>query len=253
MMKALVVALACATATPAFAANVCTGLEKETILRHFFGQSVDLKAKDTKTLARQFRDQTIKAYPDPDAIAAAHITIPKLMQIRGVTTQMGFYPGAYRYDVKNEGGVAVIEVRVQLKDGTPAEHAYIANRVQGAEDIWNASKPKMGFPYKFRFRLVDTQAEALYRVHVKPNTRGPYFKNWDSTTWWTPRTQAHELGHMMGLADEYEGISGSTKNCSPYSLWCDDEGGQIEPYHYYMVLRRVVMQASGCKAKGDDD
>lgn len=249
-MKTLLGALALVTALPALGANVCTGQDKATILRHFFGSSVDLDSKQTKTLARQFRDETMKLYPDPDEIARARVSLPKLMKIRGVQTQMGFYPGAYRYDVKNEGGVAVIEVRVQLKDATPDEAAFIASRLQGAEDIWNMSRPRMGFEYRFRFKLVDSKDDAHYRVHVKANTRGPYFKNWDSHSWWTTGTQAHEMGHMLGLSDEYEGISGSMKNCSTLSMWCNDEG-VIEPIHYYIVLRRIVMQAEGCKFKSE--
>ena len=239
---------------PAFSTALCESQDKASVLRHFYGAGIDLKSKQTKTLSRQFRDESMKAYPSPLEIASARVTIPKLMKIRGSQTQMGFYPGAYRYDVINEGGVAVVEVRVQLKDGTSYDKATIASRLQGAENIWNMTRPQMGFAYRFRFKLVDTKDEAHYRVHVKKNTRGPYFKNWDSDSWWTAGTQAHEMGHMMGLSDEYEGISGSMKNCSHVSMWCND-AGYIEPYHYYFVLRRIVMQAEGCKtkvAKNDD-
>lgn len=256
MMKSLLVlttiAASIAFSVPAIAANVCVSQDKDTILRHFLGSNLDLKANSTKTLARQFRDNTFKAFPSPDDIASAQITIPKLMKIRGVQTQFGLYPGAYRYDVLNENGVAVIEVRVQLKNATASDRSLIASRLQGAENIWNMTRPRMAFEFKFRFKLVDSKDDAHYHVNAKRNTRGPYFKNWDTDSWWTAATQAHEMGHMMGLSDEYGRLSGSQKDCSLNSLWCNEGAGYVDQYHYYFVLRRVVMQASGCKIKSED-
>ncbi len=226
---------------------ICQGVEQDTVMKHFFGADVDLSSPITKTLTRQFRDQTNKSFPDPALIQTAKIQIPALLEIRGATLQMGFYPGAYRYDVKNENGVAVIEVRTQLKDGTQAEHAAIRLRLQQAENIWNAGRPQYGFRYKFRFLIADSKDEALFHVHVKANTHGPYFKNWDTGSLWTATSQAHEIGHMLGLTDEYE-IFGKD-HCTRQSLWCSCFHGQILPFDYYFILRRVVMQASGCEVK----
>lgn len=58
---------------------------------------------------------------------------------------------------------------------------------------------------------------------------------------------AHELGHMMGLDDEYNQLRNTTHmgnpgvdrdECNALSIMCSDTYGDPQSYHYYVLQRR---------------
>jgi hypothetical protein len=96
------------------------------------------------------------------------------------------------------------------------------------------------------------------------DARTPFDVTWGAE--WSWHLLAHEIGHMMGLDDEYGQIDKTLGHaigaddawdkdpvvkvrwfaCDPHSLMCDSKGEQSTPqrYHYYVILRRRYCRAS---------
>ena len=95
------------------------------------------------------------------------------------------------------------------------------------------------FSYRFQFEVVEKREEAHYSVNVLDQTRGPYDQNWARN--WSATTVAHELGHMLGIADEYQTLT-SYQDCLKTSLMCSSANGSLMSHHYYFILRRLVFR-----------
>lgn len=176
------------------------------------------------------------AFPHPDAIIASALKNTGLY--RGSITYVGVWPMKYSYDVlEGENNKRIIRVKVHFKNPRGDDLQQFHDKIKAAEAIWNASRPQLDFVYKFYFEVVKTAKEAHYSLNIKDTTRGPYSVNWGRS--WGARTIAHELGHMMGLGDEYETLSGKI-DCIRDSLMCESGRGALMPHHYYFVLRRFI-------------
>jgi hypothetical protein len=104
-----------------------------------------------------------------------------------------------------------------------------------------------------------------FDVKLTPgDARTPFDVTWGAE--WSWHLLAHEIGHMMGLDDEYgqikktvghavgadvawdvdPGVKVEWFGCDPHSLMCDSKGEQSTPqrYHYYVILRRRYCKAS---------
>jgi M6 family metalloprotease-like protein len=103
--------------------------------------------------------------------------------------------------------------------------------------IWNQSAVVFDFPYSFLFEVVRDRSQAHFSVQVKDETRGPYDANWARD--WNGKVIAHEVGHMLGLGDEYQTVSGQS-DCYEPSLMCGVWSGSPMPHHYYFILRRLL-------------
>lgn len=102
--------------------------------------------------------------------------------------------------------------------------------------------------YDFRF-IADDEASwqvADLRVPLALTcARTPYFASFRSG--WSLPIVAHEVGHVLGLLDEYEALSGITRvypktpfpgaSVSRTGL-STREGTKVLPLHHYLVLRR---------------
>lgn len=136
---------------------------------------------------------------------------------------------------------------------SPAAVAALLRRwSREAERYWNRDAEAFGLPVTYDFDFVleeDARAEGLrvdLRVPLAPTCgRTPYFTAMRSG--WSLPVLAHEVGHVMGLLDEYEALSGivSFYPKTPF------RGAEISrmglsmrertlvlPVHHYLILRR---------------
>ena len=112
-----------------------------------------------------------------------------------------------------------------------------ALKLKQAQNVWNTNRVATDFDYAFKFDLVSDESQADFSVNILDSTRGPYDTNWGRE--WTGLVLAHEVGHMLGLGDEYQTISGKF-DCLMSSLMCSAWNGQLMKHHYYLALRRLV-------------
>jgi hypothetical protein len=121
-----------------------------------------------------------------------------------------------------------------------------------AEAYWNRDARRYGIPvtYDFDFLRADEAAERGLRVDMalplSPTCgRTPYFSAFRSG--WSLPVVAHEVGHLLGLLDEYETFSGIVgfypktpfpgAEVSRMGLSMR-EATLVLPLHHYLVLRR---------------
>jgi hypothetical protein len=132
-----------------------------------------------------------------------------------------------------------------------AMRALLARWSREAPVYWNRDAAAFGLPVHYRFSFVDAEDEAAAaRADIRlPLSltcgRTPYFASFRSG--WSLPIVAHEVGHVLGLLDEYETWSGITKlypktpfpgaEVSRMGLSMREDT-RVLPLHHYLVLRR---------------
>jgi hypothetical protein len=186
-------------------------------------------------------------------------------KIAGGMSYMGVAPLPYRYDiVSNAAGRPVVSVRIALTGelaDIPENVQHMQRKFNRASELWEDGAPEGAI--RFVFRAVARSEDPHYEVELKPKCpRFPY--NLALGLGCSSHLLAHEIGHMMGLDDEYNQLqktlghlSGHDRawpgdqrqkldwlHCDLGSLMCDSAGWQSKPraYHYYLVLRRYFCQ-----------
>lgn len=181
-------------------------------------------------------EDSYKVFPHPDDIRAQNLRL--IERIEGTIVYVKVVQKKYVYDVlKAADGTLVLNVRVHLKDPVGADMAHFREKIAEAQEIWNQARVPVDFSYAFKFDLVENERDSHFSVNVFDQTRGPYDRNWGRN--WSSTTVAHELGHMLGLGDEYQTLS-SKIDCLPSSLMCVSSSGKLQPHHFYFVLRRLT-------------
>ncbi len=132
------------------------------------------------------------------------------------------YPLAYRSRKTGQCRMHPLEMQV---------NSYTQWLLSEAERRWSGNSA-FGVTYQF---AEDPGRRADVNVPVIDGfTRGPYFAQWGSV--WGPDAVAHELGHVMGLNDEYSEVSGQA-HCGS-SIMCHPLD-PVRSYHEYLILRRA--------------
>jgi len=209
------------------------------------------------------RDSLDGCLPDPGVVmtgrgGGAHV--------EGTLAYMGFVALPYRYDLDtDDAGHAVVRVRVHY-DGKlaedPANLQHMARKLDRAAEIWTQNAPAAsvgGLPISFVFQIVALPEHAHFSVELAPDCpRSPYLVAHGLDC--SPHFLAHELGHMLGLDDEYDQIRKTTGHilgsewwwardarlrtatfrCDISSLMCSSkfDASIPRPYDYYLILRR---------------
>jgi hypothetical protein len=201
--------------------------------------SADLRNSAPVEVFRSFRvhlKDSDPAFPDPSVLCQQNLLPPG--PIRGKMTYVNVFPKKYAYDVEAGEDGLTLRVKIHFRNPTPEDISEFTTKVHAAAGIWNTYRPALDFPYKFRFEVVDAAGGAPFSVAIVNSTRGPYDTVWGRD--WTTNTIAHEIGHMMGLGDEYQPV-GKAYGCYMPSLMCDAQEGAPMPHHYYFVLRRLMI------------
>lgn len=175
-------------------------------------------------------------FPSPYQINQSH-----LRQIKGLSgsiTYVGIVKKKYSHDIAEDiRDERILRLRVHFKNASSQDKVLLKEKFKQAEDIWNRFRIERDFNYRFVFEVVEKEAQSHFSVLLLDETRGPYDTFWSRK--WTSRVVAHELGHMMGLGDEYRTISGKI-DCYKASLMCASWSGDPMPHHYYFILRRLI-------------
>lgn len=198
------------------------------------------KPKETFKSFKVHLDDSYSYYPHPTFLQSQKLR--SLGPASIVKGSMGYvsniFKKGYTYNIyKKPDGEFVMAVRVHLRNATPADYKAFQAKMKQAEQVWNGRRTQLDFKYSFLFDITNDPKNAHYSVQVTDSTRGPYDTFWGRN--WSFTTIAHELGHMMGLGDEYETLTGRV-DCMTRSLMCSSNNGLLMPHHYYFVLRRMV-------------
>ncbi|AUX22624.1 hypothetical protein SOCEGT47_031280 [Sorangium cellulosum] len=136
---------------------------------------------------------------------------------------------------------------------TPAAiRALLARWSTEAEAYWNRDARAFALPVRYDFDFVvagEARARGLrvdLSVPLAPTCgRTPYF--YAMRAGWSLPVLAHEVGHVLGLLDEYEALSGIVR-CYPKTPFPGAEISRMGlsmreetrllPIHHYLVLRR---------------
>jgi hypothetical protein len=205
------------------------------------------------------RDSMGACAPPPDDVFSRPLAFAR--PVKGEIFYVGLDPREYAYDLFPLPDGMLVEVRVQLTGGLAGDPDVLAamqRKMDLAADLWTRHAP--GGRARFRFvALANGDASPHFDVRlVRGEGRSPFDVAWG--TEWSWHLLAHEIGHMMGLDDEYGQLRKTLGHalgreeawqaqpaekvewfhCDPASLMCDSKGETSVPlpYHYYVVLRR---------------
>lgn len=165
----------------------------------------------------------------------------KMIKVRGSISYRGFFPGKYKYNVyRSKSGQIIIYSNFYFQNRKYNDPGVqmMKRKLKKASEIWTSKNPFKN-NVRFIFQVVDKRSKAHFDARlIDGKTRGPYFMTW--TTAWSPYVVAHEIGHMLGLDDEYEG----SKGCPTNSIMCySSSTSKYYPFHYYMIFRRILCSA----------
>jgi hypothetical protein len=177
-----------------------------------------------------------QVFPKPIDLKAQNLK--SVSRIQGQITYVSIFKKFYRYDISKSAQDELIHtVGINLKNGTPADIKSFTDKLKTAQDMWNAGRIKMDFKYSFKFEIEPDVSKAHFSVQVVDHTNGPYDTVWSRD--WPPSVVAHEIGHMLGLGDEYNALV-SQIDCLKISLMCSAWTSKPLGHEYYFILRRLM-------------
>tara|TARA_Y100000768_G_scaffold383840_1_gene366706 strand:- start:4196 stop:4948 length:753 start_codon:yes stop_codon:yes gene_type:complete len=185
-------------------------------------------------------------YPSFESLKNAHLPAPK--KVRGTMTYAGRFVRKYAYDVLREDDTAVIEVRIHFRNTRTGDYAHFTKMLKKAADYWTQGidKSLLSFSVQFRFLAEEDPLKAHFNVKTVSTSiftpvHGPYDVRWSRD--WKLDIMTHEIGHMLGLNDEYHYGSlltgGLFDGCDNRSKMCSAKG-DIQVNHSYFIFKRII-------------
>lgn len=205
-------------------------------------------ANNRNSFGLHLRD-SLEFFPHPDYLRRMNFPPGLSREIRGeINYSFAQLPFRYAYQVREEGSTYIISVRVHLRSSSSTALTNIREKLHHAQGTWEIGYQRNAEPLYPRLRLhfefltVDSAEQAHFSVAVtERESSGPYFSTW--STQWTREMVAHELGHMMGLNDEYNQVL-ERYDCWSGSIMCRGQEGEPQFYHFYHILRRATVRAN---------
>ena len=169
-------------------------------------------------------------------------------------------PREYAYDL-SVGDALDVEVRIQITGPLARDPHVVASmqeKLTRAAALWTSHAPHGSMRFRFVAETSDS-SDPHFVVNLAPGEpRTPYDVTWGAD--WGFHLLAHEVGHMMGLDDEYPQLRKTLGHalgqeprwrrdrtlrvewlrCDLGSLMCDSKGETSVPlaHHYYVIARR---------------
>ncbi len=169
----------------------------------------------------------------------------KKIEVKGSLRYMGMISQSYNYDVSPTG----IEVRIAFQGelgSDPKALEQTKAKLAYASAVWTRNSPEGKIFFEFKLVTPDENPHFMPKLSKKNN--GTKFNtNWDIND--TKEIVAHEVGHMVGLDDEYSVVRSvvwqvknevDTRMCNLRSLMCDyySPNPKLYSYVYYQIMRR---------------
>jgi hypothetical protein len=126
--------------------------------------------------------------------------------------------------------------------------ALVRRWSEEVEAYWNRDAERYGLAVRYDFEFFLATGTAKEPVDIRTALwmtcgRTPYFTAFRSG--WSIPIVAHEVGHYLGLFDEYEALSGMLYEKTPFEGSENSRMGlsmktytRLYPLHHYLVLRR---------------
>lgn len=197
------------------------------------------------------RDSLQSCFPSKNDVF--HQRPSDVVHVEGTVRYMGIIKQPYRYDVSTDvDGKVLVHVKIHFYGELENDEKALKDtdeKLAFASEHWSKQSPDQNF--RFHFERVKTAEESHFSVKLVSNHKGTKYNSiWAADDY--RYTTAHEVGHMLGLDDEY-GIARSilvktknevhTRQCDLRSLMCSNYHSNwsvISPYHYYVILRRTL-------------
>ncbi len=161
----------------------------------------------------------------------------------------------YQYEVsKDKENNLNVTVKIHftgsiLKD--PSNKALVQVQLDKAAEVWSKQSPSGKM--KFHFLSVEASEKPDFKVELKPKIHAHlYNSTWDFELFkagYGANTIAHEIGHMMGIPDEYDPFRDDiwkvhnevdSRRCNTRGMMCNSYVKKTYPYYYYLILRRAA-------------
>lgn len=214
-------------------------------------QTMDYIQKDTygEDWACLMKERNLKRDKLKDCLPPEDVVMnylpEKKIEVEGSLKYMGMIPQNYRYDVSPTG----IEVRIAFQGelgNDPKSLEETKEKLAYASAVWTKNSPE-GRIF-FDFKLVSPDENPHFMPKLSRKNNGTKFNsNWAISD--SKYIVAHEVGHMVGLDDEYSVVRSmvwqvknevDTRMCNLRSLMCDyySPNPKLYPYVYYQIMRR---------------